>query len=152
MCFIQTLYQSCKWLSCSCPCQKAHTLFSVVLHTDLAAGLWDLSMQVLCMQGNLLSTLKGSAHLVEMLGKGTCVYAGKAWQAILLVPVALKLKCSDSSTIFCQVCDVQNCSKMCCAGICNLRVCLGVDVSDFVGDLLDLNVRCNLQHLLTTGG
>ena len=57
------------------------------------------------MQGNLLSTLKGSRHLVEMLGRGTCFYAGKAWQAILLVPVAPKLKRSDSSTLFCQVCD-----------------------------------------------
>ena len=104
------------------------------------------------MQGNLLSLLKGSTHLVEMLGRGTCFYAGKAWQAILLVPVALKLKCSDSLTLFCQVCDVCNCSKMCCAGTCNLHVCLGVDVFDSAGDLLELNVRCNLRHLLTTVG
>ena len=50
----------------------------------------------------LLSLLKGSAHLVKVLGKGTCVYAGKTWQAILLVPVAHKLKCSDSLTLFCH--------------------------------------------------
>lgn len=73
---------------------------------------------VLCMQGNLLSRLKGSAHLVEMLGRGTCVYAGTAWEAILLVPVAHRLKCSDSLTTFSQVCDVCDCGKICCAGTC----------------------------------
>ena len=104
------------------------------------------------MQGNLLSSLKGSSHLVEMLGRGDCCYLGKAWQAILLVPVAPKLKCSDSSTLFCQVCDVCYCSKIYYAGTCNLHVCLGVDVSDVAGDLLELNVSCNIQHLLTTVG
>ncbi|DBA95345.1 TPA: hypothetical protein ACH3X3_013231 [Trebouxia sp. C0006] len=54
-------------------------------------------------EGNFLATLKGSANLVEMLGRKTCFYAEKAWQAILLVPVAPKLKCSDSSMLFCQV-------------------------------------------------
>ncbi|DBA76211.1 TPA: hypothetical protein ACH3X1_009937 [Trebouxia sp. C0004] len=44
------------------------------------------------MQGNLLSRLKGMAYIVEVLGNGPCFYAGRTWQAILIAPVAQKLK------------------------------------------------------------
>ena len=63
------------------------------------------AMYFLYMQGDVLSRLKGCAHLVKMLGRGTCSYAGKTWTAMLLLPMAHKLKCSDSLMLFCQVCD-----------------------------------------------
>lgn len=70
---------------------------------------------------------------------------GQAWLAILLVPVAHKLKCSNSLTLFCQICDVCSCSKTYCAGTCDMHACLSVDVLDLIGDIIELILKLHLS-------
>ena len=94
------------------------------------------------MQGILLTRLKGSAHLVEVHATGTCSYAGKTWQTILLAPVARKLNCTDSLTVFSQVCDEHEHNKICCALAWHPLVWLGLSI---LGSVVDaLNVSFNL--------
>ncbi|KAL0037535.1 hypothetical protein WJX77_001411 [Trebouxia sp. C0004] len=85
-------------VQCDCDLQDTHSAIWLELGMDAILKLNNSPNE-----GDLLSRLKGSTHLVEVLGRGTCFHTGKAWLAILLVPVAHKLKCSDSLTLFCQV-------------------------------------------------
>ncbi len=56
------------------------------------------------MQGDMLSQLKGSDHVIELLGTAQCVYNGATWNAILVAPFVQRLSHKDDLRLFGQVC------------------------------------------------
>ena len=61
--------------------------------------------EMLCyaMQGDLLSRLQEVNHVIRLLGKGTCEYAGKEWHCVIVSPYCQPLTCDDSVELFAQV-------------------------------------------------
>lgn len=55
------------------------------------------------MQGDLLSQLQDVDRVIRLLGKGTCLYAGKDWHCIIVSPFCQPLTCDDSVKLFAQV-------------------------------------------------
>ena len=56
------------------------------------------------MQGDMLSRLKGTAHVIELLGTAQCVYNEATWNAILIAPLVQRLSHKDDPRLFGQVC------------------------------------------------
>lgn len=80
----------------------------------LAAGLYFLCK--LCAWG--------SAHLVQVLGKETCFYAGKIGLGHLTCACGSQAEMPGSCQfIYFQVRNVCDCSKICHAEVGNLHVC-----------------------------
>ena len=56
------------------------------------------------MQGNLLSQIKGAAHIIKLLAKAQCSYHEKRWHALLVAPFLQRPNHKDDLTLFGQVC------------------------------------------------
>ena len=54
-------------------------------------------------QGQLLATLHGLPHIVKLIGRGTCNYLSRDWNAILISPFVQRLHQSDSLRLVAQV-------------------------------------------------
>lgn len=55
------------------------------------------------MQGDLLSQLQEVGPIIRLLGKGPCLYAGKAWHCIILSPFCQPLTHDATVELFAQV-------------------------------------------------
>ena len=56
------------------------------------------------MQADMLSRLKGTDHVIELLGTAQCVYNGVTWNAMLVAPFVPRLNHKDDVRMFGQVC------------------------------------------------
>lgn len=62
------------------------------------------------MHGDMLSQLKGTDHVIELLGMSQCVWNGAIWSAIVVMPFVQQLSCKDDLRLFGQVGHA--CSKL----------------------------------------
>ena len=121
------------------------------------------------MQGDLLSRLQDVHHVIRLLGKGTCLFAGKDWQCIMLSPLCQLLTCDDSIKLFAQVSTTnsQQCAtplrvgvflclqcRSCCMprrilGCCRSFSLVYIHCHDARTQLMMSHVRCGFENLRT---
>jgi|LauGreStaDraftv2_3_1035109.scaffolds.fasta_scaffold194890_1 hypothetical protein len=61
------------------------------------------SLLVCQAQGQLLESLQGLPHIIKLIGRGTCNYLSRDWNAILISPFVQRLHQSDSLRLVAQV-------------------------------------------------
>lgn len=75
-------------------------VFAAIVASDADA---ILKLNTAPTEGDLLSQLQGVDRVIRLLGKGTCLYAGKYWHCIIVSPFCQPLNCDDSVKLFAQV-------------------------------------------------